>query len=79
MKAQHGCVALVCGPARTGLAEPLQRRHPTTERFQTPREKSGFMAGVSPWGGTVSCGNFDRLAGLLLLEALGADVSERRV
>ena len=35
--------------------------------------------GVGPWDRTVSCGGFDRGAGLFLLEAVGAEVSEGRV
>ncbi len=35
--------------------------------------------GVGPWGRTVSCGGFDLGAGLVLLEAVGAEVSEGRV
>ena len=35
--------------------------------------------GVGPWVRTVSCGGFDRLAGLFLLEAIGAQVSQSRV
>ena len=35
--------------------------------------------GVGPWGRTVSCGGFDRGAGLFLLEAVGAQVSKSRV
>ena len=32
--------------------------------------------GVGPWGRTVSCGGFDRGAGLLLFEAVGAEIAE---
>ena len=35
--------------------------------------------GVGPWGRTVSGGRFDRLAGLFLLKAVGAQVAECRV
>ena len=37
------------------------------------------LSGVGPWGRTVSGGRFDRLAGLFLLEAIGAQVAEGRV
>ncbi len=35
--------------------------------------------GVGPWGPTVSCGSFDRLGGLFLLEAFGAQVAKSGV
>ena len=40
-------------------------------------DRGGFVrTGVGPWGRTVSCGGFDRGAGLFLLEAAGAEIAE---
>ena len=62
---------------RTGSA-PLARssRWPSVE---TPFCQVRLSIGVGPLGRTVSGGRFDRLAGLFLLDAVGAQVAEGRV
>ena len=40
------------------------------------RGQAATEPGVGPWGRTVSGGSFDRLAGLFLLETVGAEVAE---
>ena len=46
---------------------------------ESEKVKNWLLIGVGPCGRTVSGGGFDRVAGLFLLEAVGAQVSERRV